>query len=241
MTSKKGGTDESAAFGQSLQYDLKAIKLRALQVRLMDQPELMLDLLAWSLMGGLGVWRKPLGISVSLPSVTPSKPEGLVDSPRLDALEKTGSGDRLTTPEEFDAFRALGKKHRNQVLAEALARTFSDTGALAAALAAQLDVNTRAVWSPTAAGFLGRTTNGYLDGVWQRLVPASDVDPEHATFRGFKRAEKAKKLQALFEDLSVREAMGLSRAEAAKIDDWLPDELRWKRPGKGGEEGGGDG
>jgi ParB family chromosome partitioning protein len=241
VTSKKGAEEDAAAFPQNLQDDLKSIKLLALQTRLMDQPKLMLDLLAWTLMGGLSPWSKPLAVSISPPSISPTKPEGTTISERLAAVTKAESRGEDPTPAAFEAFRDLGEKHRNKVLAEALARTFQGTGPLAETLAAQLDVNTRSVWSPTAAGFLGRTSSAYLDSIWERLVPADKIDLDNSAYRGLKRAEKAKRLQALFDDMSVREAIGLSRAEAAKIDDWLPDELRWKRPAKGGEEGGSDG
>jgi hypothetical protein len=38
--------------------------------------------------------------------------------------------------------------------------------------------------------------------------------------------EKARELADLFENAEVREAWGLSREQAARIDAWLPEDMR---------------
>ena len=220
-----------AAMAQSLRDDLTAIRLLALQNALAAAPETLLDLLAWQLQGTLAPWTLPLALSTTQPRNAPAKSEG-THVPAFLASPDYGRED--PTAEAFAAFRAKGRAHRDAVLAQALARLYArPTGNLAEALAAEAPPPVRALWTPTAAGFLGRVSVASLDRLWAELVPPSDLDPAHATFRGLKKAEKAKRLEALFSDLSVREAMGLSREQNAAIDAWLPEELRFAAPGAG--------
>ncbi|MWP39864.1 chromosome partitioning protein ParB [Rhodobacter sphaeroides] len=222
----RGAAEAAPDLPQSLIEDLHRIRLGALQARLMDQSELMLDLLAWSLGGGLRPWARPLAISSTDQPIVPEKGEGTRYPPRLAArLEPNTSLGPDGIPAEFEAFRAQGKKHRNQILTEALARTFcTGSSGLSAALARQLGVEVRRIWTPTAQGFLGRCSAGYLDRLWSELVPAPEADQ---SFQKLKKGEKAKRLEALFADPATREALGLSREDCAKIDAWLPAELDW--------------
>ncbi|ULB11359.1 chromosome partitioning protein ParB [Cereibacter azotoformans] len=222
----RGASEAAPDLPQSLIEDLHRIRLGALQARLMDQSELMLDLLAWSLGGGLRPWARPLAISPTDQPIAPEKGEGTSYPPRLAArLEPNTSLGPDGTPAEFEVFRALGKKHRNQILTEALARTFcTGSSGLSAALARQLGVEVRRIWTPTAQGFLGRCSAGYLDRLWSELVPAAEADQ---SFQKLKKGEKARRLEALFTDPATREALGLSREDCAKIDAWVPAELGW--------------
>ncbi|MEA5163534.1 chromosome partitioning protein ParB, partial [Cereibacter johrii] len=222
----RGAAEAAPDLPQSLIEDLHRIRLGALQARLMDQSELMLDLLAWSLGGGLRPWARPLAISPTDQPIAPEKGEGTSYPPRLAArMEPNTSLGPDGTPAEFETFRAQGKKHRNQILTEALARTFcTGSSGLSAALARQLGVEVRRIWTPTAQGFLGRCSAGYLDRLWSELVPTAEGDQ---SFQKLKKGEKAKRLEALFADLATREALGLSREDCAKIDAWVPAELDW--------------
>ena len=56
------------------------------------------------------------------------------------------------------------------------------------------------------------------------IIPASEAE-ETVAFTKLKKAEKADELARLFQDASAREALGLSRDQAAAIDAWLPEEL----------------
>ncbi|MWP40007.1 chromosome partitioning protein ParB [Rhodobacter sphaeroides] len=225
----RGAAEAAPDLPQSLIEDLHRIRLGALQARLMDQSELMLDLLAFSLGGGLRPWARPLAISPTDQPIAPEKADGTSYPPRLAArLEPNTSLGPDGTPAEFEAFRSQGKKHRNQILTEALARTFcTGSSGLSGALARQLGVEVRRIWTPTAQGFLGRCSANYLDRLWSEFVPAAEADPAHQSFQKLKKGEKAKRLEALFVDPATREALGLSREDCAKIDAWVPAELDW--------------
>ena len=58
------------------------------------------------------------------------------------------------------------------------------------------------------------------------LLDLDQDDEPRATFTKLKKGQKAKELEGLFADASVQEALGLSRAQIAKIDAWLPPEIR---------------
>lgn len=218
-----------AAMPQNLKDDLTAIRLLSLQFALASHPDLLLDLLAWQASAGLSPYSPPLAITINAPRNRPEKPEGTQDVPSLVAPQTDYRAD--PTPERFTAFRAQEDAERYRALNWALARAYArPTGEIADWLAKQVQPNVRALWSPTAAGFLSRVSGSYLDRLWAELVPPSDVDPAHATFRGLSKKDKAKRLDALFNDMSTREAMGLSRDQNAAIDAWLPEELRFAAP-----------
>lgn len=79
-------------------------------------------------------------------------------------------------------------------------------------------------WTP-GVEFFKSARPDVLDRWWAQLLELEDEDPRIAEFGKMKKGEKAKTLAALFEDMSVREAHGLSRDQNAAIDAWLPPQL----------------
>lgn len=227
------GAAESPALSNSLLTDLKAIRLAGLQLKAGESPELMLDLLAWQLSGELRPYSSVLLISTTPATITPEKPEGTSLPARLTDVNKL-DGKAAPDATGFAAFRALGKKHRNEVIARALARLIP-TNELAPALAAQLRPALREIWTPTKSGYLTRLPMPALDQIWCELVP-DDRSPDHAAFRAMKKADKANLLHQLFEGHDLRETLGLSRDQNARIDAWLPAELHWPAIDAEGEE-----
>jgi ParB family transcriptional regulator, chromosome partitioning protein len=218
-----------AAMPQNLKDDLTAIRLLSLQFALSSHPDLLLDLLAWQASAGLSPYSPPFAIQITPPRNRPERPEGTQEVASLVAPQTDYRAD--PTPDRLQAFRAQEDSERYRALNWALARAYArPTGSLADWLATQVQPNPRALWSPTAAGFLSRVSGSYLDRLWADLVPPSDLDPAHATFRGLPKKDKAKRLDALFNDMSTREALGLSREQNAAIDAWLPEELRFAAP-----------
>jgi ParB family transcriptional regulator, chromosome partitioning protein len=218
-----------AAMPQNLKDDLTAIRLLSIQYALASQPQLLIDLLAWQASAGLSPYSPPFAIQITAPRNRPERPEGTQDVPSLVAPQPDYRAD--PTPDRFTAFQATGRDQIDRALTWALARAYArPTGTMADWLATQVQPDPRALWSPTAAGFLSRVSGSYLDRLWADLVPPSDLDPVHATFRGLPKKDKAKRLDALFNDMSTREALGLSREQNAAIDAWLPEELRFAAP-----------
>ncbi len=206
--------------------DLKRIQSLALQTKLIDKPELMLDLLAFQLAHGLPGYAGPLNVQISEQAITPSN----TDEVRIDK-RLTEDDESLTTPpaEAFTAFKELGKAHRNKVLARTLARTLNQPfhNPLNAALCETMDVSPRDVWTPTADNHFKACSVPTLDAIWRELViQDGEGDAEMERFAKLKKGEKAKELEALFNDASVQEALGLSRAQVAAIDAWVPVMLR---------------
>lgn len=97
-----------------------------------------------------------------------------------------------------------------------------------AALVETLEASPRTVWTPTAANHFKACSVPTLDAIWRELVcDAVDYQTdEMERFAKLKKGEKTKELEALFNDTSVQEALGLSRAQVAAIDAWLPVVLR---------------
>jgi ParB family transcriptional regulator, chromosome partitioning protein len=222
VTSTTLSAAEPKGHPQSLRDDLARIKLAAMQRALLDCPELLLDMLAFQLSGESYSWNAPLDAQIKPQPLIPEKPEGTELDERL--TPERGGPMIVFTPEEFTAFRNRGQLHRDKVLTEALARSFKHSkGEFADHIASLVAPDVRALWSPTAAGFLGRVNGDYLDTLWTTLVPDADAK----AFTALKKAAKAKELESLFADMSVREAIGTSRDQNAAIDGWLPPELQW--------------
>lgn len=221
-----------AAMPQNLRDDLRAIRLLALQAALAKDADLTTNLLAWQMSGRCSAWDGPFAFygngrtAVQLP--------GKIDGTTVPAFLKPQQtdADRDSTPADF-----LDMLHhdRHKALAHGLAREYCrPTGALADWIAARVKPDVRAIWAPTAAGFLGRVSGGYLDVLWCELVP--DDGSAHAGFLTLSKKDKAKQLQQLFENMSLRETLGLSRDQNAAIDTWLPEDLRFAAPQEGGAE-----
>lgn len=227
-TGDEGGASIAAApepekVPQNLRDDLNAIALRAVQTKLFEKFELLLDLLGFSLGEEFG-YDRPLSISAEPQTASPERADGLTDDARFARPQFTRPTDGA---EAFAAFRAKGKAHRNRTITLALARAFKRSPAsMFALIASEVAPDIRAIWTPTAAGYLGRMPTAFLDRLWTELVP----DHAELEFAPLKKADKAKHLEKLFNDLSYREALGLSRAQNAVIDAWLPDELRLAAP-----------
>ena len=217
---------ESRALSASLIEDLHRIRLADLQLRAGERAELMLDLLAYKLSGTLTPYSHPLHISLSRQAVEPEKSEGFTLPERLLAPDTAEHAARAAlSPEGFISFRALGKKHRNDILARGLARLIGNND-LAPMIANIAGSNVRDIWTPTASAYFSRIPVSVMDEVWCNLV-LDDRTPTHATFRALKKADKAGNLHKLFNNDDYREAIGLSREQNTRIDTWLPAELQW--------------
>lgn len=216
---------------QAVVDDMRILRRIALQSALIEKPELMLDLLTLSLTAPIYQWHKPLAISPVAQSLTPSKEEGLIVSERLQtatSLIENKIALQDLHPGHLSEVQAMGKQVRNATLTAALAAIFCRSdGDFTDHLAETLGVNVRKIWTPTAAGYFSRIPVAMLDRIWAALVPADRSDP--AEFAAMKKAEKARDLDALFNDLSFREALQLDRETNKRIDAWLPAELRFGR------------
>ncbi|PTX45599.1 ParB family chromosome partitioning protein [Gemmobacter caeni] len=220
-------TGKAEAIPQNLRDDLRIIQTLALQTALLEKPELVLDLLAVTLTADVWPWYRPLALSPTAQTLTPSKPdETHIDARLARAIptdDRTGKAD-LTIGLLSDV-QSLGRKARNAAITAALARTMHTAGSdFGKALAARLRVNPRNVWHPTAENYFKRLPMGMLDQIRDELLP--HMADEAQRFRELKKAAKAAELHRIIHDADYREALGLSRDQNAAIDRWLPPELR---------------
>lgn len=210
---------------QSLLDDLAKIRLATLQTALLAQPLMMVDLLGYQLTTALSPYDLPLAITTSPPALIPEKPEGTTISPRLAVPEADYRAPKPSAA-SYLAYLSQPAEARMQALGLALTRLLRDAkGDVPVALAQQLGANARHIWTPTASAYFRRLSGPVLDAIYTTLTPSDKAD--HPAFKTLKNAAKATALEALFSDASVREALGLSRAEAEAIDAWLPVELQW--------------
>ncbi|MEH6524333.1 MAG: hypothetical protein V7775_24365 [Sulfitobacter sp.] len=90
-----------------------------------------------------------------------------------------------------------------------------------------MSVSPRDVWTPTADNHFKACSVPTLDATWRELVIQDDeADIEMARFQKLKKGEKAKELEALYNDTSLQEVLGLKRAQIAAIDAWVPVVMR---------------
>lgn len=207
----------------ALVADLQAMRNAAVQGALLDKPELALDLLAYTF---AQKWGGPLAVRTEESPITPATETGFAPDPRLRGTEDEDE-DEDTAPEAdpFDAFRAKGKKHRNTVLALALARSlrYSDRDPIFAKVEAETKVSIRQVWTPTAENFFGRVNADTLDAL---MLDLTGCDPQGSGFKAFrsqKKAAKALSLEKLFSDPDYQRVWGLDPEKKARIEAWVPD------------------
>jgi len=214
--------EDTPSLSETLRTDLAAIALRARQTAAMDRPELMLDLLAYQLSQPRS-FGKTLALDLGHPTNTPSIDDGLLEDGRLpqDSGEMPG---RMAT-DAFLAFQAQGKKHRNRILTEAIARQINQgANDIDQHLNRLTDVTVRKIWTPTTKNFFGRMRGPHLDAIWAEIFAGHDDDRD-AAWPSLKVKDKARELGDLFNNSEVQEAYGLSRAQIATIDAWTPQEI----------------
>lgn len=220
------GETQKPALPQNAVEDLRRVSHAALQVALIDQTELLLDMLAWQIEGNLPTYSAALGVTLATPVIEPEKDSGFRLDARLPAPDVDHRADGNW--DAFIGFRDKGKKHRNQVLARALARSANGQfmGQLSQALARHVGAERviRKIWTPDAANYFSRIRPDMQVAIWEDLTGAEG--DELKRFTDLKKADRAKELEALFADASVQEALGLSRDQVKAIDAWLPEEMR---------------
>ncbi len=209
---------------QKLREDLGRVSLGARQHAALRDPDLLIDLLAFQLSHDLR-WCKPLGLSTDLVPTDPStEAEGYVLDPRLtEDQPRDMYGKDLA--KSFRAFRQKGADHiRGELVRFLAAQLQGGDKKLKAMIERETKPNTREVWTPTAANFFSRVGGAYLNNLWNELLDLKEDHATATTFAKLKKGEKATKLEALFSGAKdLRSALGVTDAQAAKIEAWLPD------------------
>ena len=226
------GTDGEAPakppYPAALVADMQAVRLAAVQGALLARPDLVLDLLAFTVSPASGWGVTPLDVRAEPQPVKPSEQDGFAPDPRLTAGPAYGYG-----PEDllaaFEAFRAQGSQHRNAALAQVFAQTLRYGGgandrarALFEAVGREAGADVRAVWRPTGANFLGRVRGDVLDALFKDLLDRSDDDAGFKAFRALKKGEKVAAMERLFADPGGTGEWLVTPEQRARIEAWVP-------------------
>lgn len=218
-------TSSKPRMSQALQDDLARVVTGTRQHAAVNDPDLILALLAFQVSGGAR-YSNPIGLSES-------------EVPNWPTTEASGYAldERLTTPTEWDgdafdrdlakAFRAFRKKGADHVQAELirhLAGLLSGGDKkLKALIDKEVKTDIRAVWTPTFDNFFCRIAGPYLNEIWRTVLGLKAGNFQMNSFEGLKVGEKRKKLHALFNEPETRAAMKLSKSVEKRIATWLPE------------------
>ncbi|MEM1150177.1 MAG: ParB/RepB/Spo0J family partition protein [Pseudomonadota bacterium] len=218
------GKAPKSPYSQKLRDDLDAIELAALQNAMLDQPDLLLDLLAFQLSGMTG-FRDVLGITTGQPRNAPSCADGFTVDKRLSKPDASPA-DRwdVDLKKAFATFKKKGKKHRDAELTRLLAKllTGGDTN-FSDFLEQKSGAAIRKVWTPTADNVFKRVSGPMMEGIYCDLLDLAPTDERAKTFAKMKKGEKAETLEDLFSDPTKQKLHGVTAEQKARIDAWVPD------------------
>lgn len=224
-TSDAAETSSKPRMSQALVDDLARVVTGARQHAAIDDPDLILALLAFQVSGG-AKYDNPIGLNAS---DVPNWPTTDASGYALDV--------RLTTPAEWDgdafdrdlakAFRKFRKEGDDHIQAELIrhlaALLSGGDKKLKALIDKEVKTDIRAVWTPTFDNFFSRIAGPYLNDIWATVLGLKAGNYQLNTFESLKVGDKRKKLHALFNEPETREAMKLSKAVEQRIATWLPE------------------
>ena len=224
MHSSSGSDGPKSPISQKLRDDLGRVSRGARQHAALRDPDLIIDLLAYQLSHNL-FWNDVFGITTTeVPNWPSTEAEGYVLDARLTENPPRNMMDAKDLAASFRAFRKKGAEHVRGELVRFLAAQFKGGDETLDALVSKITKpDTREVWTPTAANFFGRVGGPYMVAVWRDLLELAEDHPTVTTFAKLKKVEKAAKLEALFTQSDLRSALGVTEAQAARIDAWLPE------------------
>ncbi|MDP5218784.1 ParB/RepB/Spo0J family partition protein [Ruegeria sp. 2205SS24-7] len=218
-------TSSKPRMSQALVDDLNRVVTGARQHAAVNDPDLILALLAFQVSGGTR-YGNPIGICAN---DVPNWPTTEADGYALD--------ERLTTPteweddafdrdlaKEFRKFRKKGDDHIQAELNRHLAGLLSGGDkTLKTLIDKEVKTDIRAVWTPTFDNFFSRIAGPYLNDIWRTVLGLKEGNDQLNTFESLKVGDKRKKLHSLFNEPETREAMKLSKAVEKRIATWLPE------------------
>lgn len=212
-------------YSQALKEDLQKVRRGALQTALLEKPELILDLLAFSLCEeSSGSAYSPFNIKIGRPENQPKTDTGYVFDERLehpiDPMDWYSNDSFIRVEDKataFSEFQAKGKKHRNTIITNGIARTFEDYESVMTNIVGQLsEANLRSIWTPTDENFFKRVSAEILDKIYVEIMgTGSDKG-----FFSMKKKGKVEALHNIFNDAEIYKA--LTKEQKAKVDTWEP-------------------
>lgn len=209
----------------ALAEDLRRVARGARQHAALDNPELLLDLLAFELSGRIG-HRHAFGLrSDDVPNQPGTKTGYALDARLTEPAPMPGNPWDFDRVRAFRAFRKKGAKHTAGELVRHLAALLSVSDAkLGALVDAEAKTDIRAVWTPTAENFFARVSGAYLETLWRDLLGVAPDHPSATSFVKLRKGEKAARLESLFSDPDTRASLALTPEQEARVAAWFPAE-----------------
>lgn len=224
---------ERPVHSAKLTDDIRRARLCAIQTAVASKPELALDLLAFHLSGASG-YNRVLDVSATAQEIGTESETGYDIPESLNAFSDDFNRNFDTdVAADFTAFREKGKKHRNGVLAQHLARSLTyacDTGldsgkaaGLFDAVEDEVSANIRDHWTPTAENYFGRVGGPYLEKLFGDLTGFKAASEKSKAFAKLKKKDKAAWMEKLFSDAEHRKVNGIDADAMKRIEAWTPD------------------
>ena len=227
-----GGTKDApkSPISQKLADDLSRVVTGARQHAMLNDPELLIALLAFQLSGG-SYFADPIGLSKNeVPNIPTTEEKGYVLDARLTEpphLKDSKISNRKAEVEAFKAFRKKGKEFVEGELIRQLAALLKGGNVEMCKLVdREVKTDIRAVWTPTAENFFNRAGGPYLNELRCDLLDLKANDEKAKSFAKLKKGEKAKSMEKLFSDEDTRKLHAVTQKQAAKIDKWLPEGMK---------------
>ena len=218
-------TSSKPRMSQALVDDLARVVTGARQHAAVNDPDLILALLAFQVSGGTK-HGNPIGLNASdVPNWPTTEASGYALDARLTTpAELDGDAFDRDLAKEFHKFRKKGDDHVQAELIRHLAGLLSGGDkTLKALIDKEVKTDIRAVWTPTFDNFFSRIAGPYLNDIWRTVLGLKEGNYQVNNFESLKVGEKRKKLDALFNDPETREAMKLSKAALKRIATWVPE------------------
>lgn len=217
-------------FGEKLREDLAAIELAAVQTALLRRPDLLFDLVAFSLSGEGPAKIGCFDIRADRPRNRPANIMAGFSLPMSLDPDTSPGVDREMKPrgeaDMFKIFRGRGVDHRDDILTAGLAslvRFSASRNGLYALLAREAGADMREVWRPTAENLFRRVKTAYLDTLFVTLLQPKRGDERLKLWKKLRKWEKSDLLDALFTpENTARDAYGLTMEQKKQIDTWTP-------------------
>ncbi len=214
---------KKSPISKALAEDLARIACRARQHAIINDPDLLVALLAYQLTHTLH-WQTPFGISSSsVPNNPTTEGEGYTPDDRILQMPK-GDMTSIDLGKSFRAFLKKGSKHARKELNRALAAKYEGGSAeLRAMIDKATKPNIRSIWTPTKENFFKRVGGPYMIDVWCDLLEIEKDHPTAIAFAKKNKSEKSDEMEKLFGDAQHRAALGVTDAQNTRIAAWLPE------------------
>ena len=211
-------------YSQALANDLALIRTGTLQAALLEDPDLALDLLAFTLTTPLRLSAKVLGISLDAPKNGPNDDLGLALPKVLHPTEMPplNGADAV---EAFAKFRRKKPATKSRLLTEAVTRLASiglmgkNAKPFAEHIAAEAKLEPRRTWTPNAA-FFQRLQKDQLLAIHQQVM---GLFAPSAALAKQRKTDITDFLHRIFND--GPNTPKLPKEQQARVDAWLPEGL----------------